>query len=524
MSILAAALCFLTPQAPASPFGDIPQQDALQYSISLVVDLAHERLQGTVDYTFAAVEPLTTIRLDARRSDEWHVTFTDLQGKELPAAWSDDHVVVTLDKPAAKGAHVQFRAALSGHPVDGFYFQKNRYGEPMAFTDHYAVRARGWLPCEDNAADRARFRLHVVAPQADEILGYGVPAAGAAPAVPPAAPPPEGSRAVDLAADAEIAPYMLAIVIGPLARVHEGGDPRLVDHFVYRQDVERSKLGLVHDAQWLQTMEKTFGPYLFQKYTTVQCPTRWGGFEAPGNVLLAEDLFDGRDHGQGTLAHELVHMWFGDGVGYAEWRDVWLSEGFASYFGPWLQSQTGGPSLRDSLLRMRATWLSSPEGRTQSIRDGRFTDPVELLNANTYPKAAWVLHMLRGELGDERFFAALRAWYGSAAGRAATNQEFTAAVEKSSGEDLGWFFAQWLERPDCPELRAAPDGDTIAVEQVQKGEPYRCWLRLRWRDGKGEPQEKRVRLDGKAVRVPAAGEVRDLQLDPDVELLFRPVQ
>ena len=155
MSILAAALCCFAPQTPASPFGDVPQQDALLYSISLVVDLAHERLQGAVDYTFAAVEPLTTIRLDARRSDGWHVTFTDLQDKELPAAWSDDHVVVTLGQPAAKGTQVQFRAALSGHPVDGFYFRKNRYGEPMAFTDHYAIRARGWLPCEDNAADRA---------------------------------------------------------------------------------------------------------------------------------------------------------------------------------------------------------------------------------------------------------------------------------------------------------------------------------------------------------------------------------
>jgi aminopeptidase N len=217
-------------------------------------------------------------------------------------------------------------------------------------------------------------------------------------------------------------------------------------------------------------------------------------------------------------------MWFGDGVGYAEWRDVWLSEGFASYFGPWLQAQTGGPSLRDSLLRMRAIWAGSPEGRTQSIRDGRFTDPVEVLNANTYPKAAWVLHMLRGELGDERFFAALRAWYRGAAGRAATSQEFVAAVEKSSGEDLGWFFAQWLERAGCPELRAARDADAIAIEQVQEGDPYRCWLRLRWRDGKGEPQEQRVRLDGKGTRVPAAGEVRDLQLDPDDELLFRPAK
>ena len=508
------------PPAPPAPFTDVPQQDALEYAIAMQVDVEHARLQGTVRYTFAAVEPLTTIRLDARRSDDWHVSFTDPDGKELPAAWGDDSVVLTLGKPLAKGETVQFRAAIAGRPVDGFYFADNRYGETMAFTDHYSVRARGWLPCEDHPADRARFSLHVVYPEKDEVVGFGVPVAAAA----DAAAPPAGFAAVDLAATAEIPPYMLALVVGPLARVHEDGDPRLVDHFVYWRDREPAKLGLCHDAAWLQTMEKTFGPYLFQKYTTVQCPTRWGGFEAPGNVLLAENIFDGREHGAGTLAHELVHMWFGDGVGYARWRDVWLSEGFASYFGPWLHAQAGGPSLQASLADLRASWARSREGRTKSIRDDHFSTPDEVLNANTYPKAAWVLHMLRGELGDERFFAALAAYYTANAGRAVTTADFVAAVEQSSKEQLDWFFAQWLDRVGCPELKVTPGGGAITVAQVQAGEPYRFWLRLRWRDAAGKPQEERVRVAAASTRVPVTGAVADLQVDPEVELLFRAAQ
>ena len=70
---------------------------------------------------------------------------------------------------------------------------------------------------------------------------------------------------------------------------------------------------LIHHGKWIAAMESTFGRYPYKKYTTVQCPTRWGGFEAPGNVQLSEGLFD--RGGTGTLAHELVHMWFGDGVG-----------------------------------------------------------------------------------------------------------------------------------------------------------------------------------------------------------------
>ena len=517
MFLLATFLAAL-PQQPPAPFTDYPQQDAIRYAIAVTVDLEHSTLQGSVDYTFAAIEPLTTITLDAQHSADWRVEFTDGLGAPMAAQWQPDRVVLTLSKALGKGEQVQFRANLAGKPVDGFYFTKNRYGEPMAFTDHYAIRARGWLPCEDHPADRALFTLHVVYPKDQELLAHGVPVA-AATAVLPAVP--AGFVAADLAATAEVAPYMFAIVIGPLARVHEDGDSRIVDHFVYRRDVEKGKLALVHNATWLQAMEKTFGPYLFQKYTTAQCPTRWGGFEAPGNVLLAENLFDGPDHGKGTLAHELVHMWFGDGIGYAVWRDVWLSEGFASYFGPWLQEQTGGPSLRDSLARLRTNWAKSREGHTKSIRDDRFATPDAVLNANTYPKGAWVLHMLRGELGDRTFFAALRSYYIQFAGQAVRNADFTAAVAKSAGVELDWFFTQWLDRIGCPELQVAPGEGAIVVEQVQKGEPYRFWLRLRWTDAQGGAQERRVRVDSKVTRVEVQGAVQDVQVDPDVELLYR---
>ncbi len=518
------ATAVLAGQDPASQrFPDRPDQDALEYSIGLQVDVAHQQLRGSVQYTFAARAPLTTIRLDARRSDLWHVTFTTGDGKDLPAAWNDEEqcVLLTLPKPLASGEQIVFAATLQGTPVDGFYFKPNRYGDAMAFTDHYSIRARGWLPCEDHPADRAKFALHLTYPEDCEAIGFG--SATAAPVA--AAPAPAGYRTLDLRSDAEIPPYMWALVVGPFARVAEPGDPRLVDHLVYRQDVDAAKLALVHDAAWLQTMEQTFGPYAFGKYATVQCPTRWGGFEAPGNVQLAEDLFDGPDHGMGTLAHELVHMWFGDAVGYAAWREVWLSEGFASYFGPWLLAQVGGPDLATSMRALRTAWSRSRDGRVKTVRDDHFPHPDQALNANTYPKGAWVLHMLRGELGDAAFFAALKGYYARFRSTSITSGDFVAAIAASSGQQLDWFFAQWLDRVGCPELRvgiAANGGLDIA--QTQPGEPYRCWLRLRWHDDQGKVQEQRVRIDAATQHVPRTGGVHDLEVDPDVELLFRPAR
>jgi len=310
------------------------------------------------------------------------------------------------------------------------------------------------------------------------------------------------------------------VIVGPYARVTEAGDPRLQPHLIYRRDVAAAKPVLVHHAAWLKQMESTFGPFAYGSYTIAQCPTRWGGFEAPGNVQVAENLFENPDHGVSTLAHELVHMWFGDGVGYAEWREVWLSEGFASYFGPWLYAATGGPPLATAMAEMRKGWLQAPEGRALTMRWDGFANPDQALNANTYPKGAWVLHMLRGELGDEAFFKALSAYYKKHVGHSVVTADFVADVSKSAGTDLAWFFSQWLDRTGCPVLRVKPQEGGIAVEQVQQGEAYRFRLRLRWNGADGK-QEQVATIRERSTVLPVTGAIADLVVDPEVELLFR---
>ncbi|MCK5941475.1 MAG: hypothetical protein KAI24_05850, partial [Planctomycetes bacterium] len=275
MILIAAAFALALPQQPER-FPAVPEQDARRYDLSLRVDVDQGRLDGTVDYTFTAVEPLTTIRLDARRSEQWQVAFRGLDGAPLEATWADDHVLVHLPQRAEQGQDVRFRAELSGKPVDGFYFKPNRYGAPMAFTDHYSIRARGWLPCEDHPADRAVFATTLRYRADQEAVVFGVE-------VGEPRPNEKGWRTRRFAGESEIPPYMYALVVGPLARVPEQGDPRLMDHFVYRQDVAKAKQALRHHAAWIAAMERTFGAYPYGKYTTVQCPTRWGGFEAPGN-------------------------------------------------------------------------------------------------------------------------------------------------------------------------------------------------------------------------------------------------
>ncbi len=509
------------PQSEGPRFPEDARQDALSYHIHLDVQPAAKQLSGKVLYHFRADQPLSSIRLHALRSEHWQPSFKDAEGQPMPAKWGKDHVVLDLGDEVAAGTELHFSCQLQGSPPDGFYFKPSCYGDPVAFTDHYSIRARGWLPCEDHPSDRAQFRLTLTYPEGLEVMASGVPLPVAATPGASIRDASTGTALLQHQTLSDIPPYMLTIVVGDFALVEEEGDARLAPHLVYPQDLKLAKSMLVHHAKWLQLMEQAFGPYAYGKYQVAQCPTRWGGFEGPGNVLLAEKLFAAGERGMGIMAHELAHMWFGDGVGYRQWHEVWLSEGFASYFGPWLHAQTGGPSLQDSLQEMRQRWLVSRDGRIKTVRWDGFPHPDQALNDNTYPKGAWILHMLRLHLGEKEFFAALNKYYQKHQGASVVTKDFVACIEDSTGQELDWFFEQWLDRVGCPELKVAVEDGQLVVMQVQKAAPYRFPLRLQWQDDSGNTVTKLLQVTERRSQVQVEGSVQNLQLDPQVELLFR---
>jgi len=514
------AVLLLAQQAAEEPFRDFPETDVLSYDIQAEIDLEHQALRGFERIRMRAEDALRSVRLHARTGPGWTLTF--LRGVELAVTRLDpDTVRIELGEEVAKGEELELEVRFAGTPPDGLTFGRTRGGEPCVYTDHYSIRARGWLPCEDHPGDRALFSLALEVPKGLQAVGTG--------GLEPVEELPDGRTLWKARCASALPTYLLAFAVGRWERIPESGDARLLPHFVYPQDREAAAGVLRHHASWMKSLEQRIGPYPYGSYCIVQVPTRWGGMENAGNTWVMESLFDtaaGRSvpgGALGTLAHELAHQWFGDGVGYADWREVWLSEGFASYFGPLLEAEAGGPALAESMRRARERWLAAPEGRELAVRWRGFAHPDLALNANSYPKGAWVLHMLRKELGDEAFFSGLASYYRQNVGTAVTTDTLRAALEAASGRALGAFFAQWLDRPGCPELEARWDERGLELVQVQPEEPFEFLLPLRWTAADGRALERDVRVRERRQRIDLEGApIRDGVLDPGVELLFRP--
>lgn len=501
--------------APSPVWTGIPQQDALRYEIELEADFAQRRLRGEARISVRLNAAAEALRFDFEGGADWSADFCAADGADLTEQRGAREIVVLLGRKVAAGEEVTVRVKLEGTPALGLLFSDNRYGAPFLVADPFSTQTRGWLPCEDFVGDRAAWRLQLRVPREMDAIGAGewreVTADG------------DALRTFVGETRADLPPTLFAFAAGPWARVPEEGDARLRPHFVYAEDVEAARRGLGHHAEWMRTMEATFGPYHWEKFTTAQVPTRWGGVEYPGNVWLSESLYDGGDHGVGVLAHEFVHMWFGDGVGYGRWEHAWLSEGFASYFGPWLHEQSGGLPLKSVMSGTRRLWLRSAVARQRPIVWPDYPFPDDLFGSsapNTYQKGSWVLHMLRDEVGDEDFFGGIAAWYQAQRGQPTESATLRAAMEKAAGRDLGWFFTQWLERPNCPMLKWTRTESGVRIEQVQRDEPFRFPLTVAWKDADRQPQRARVQVSERSVDLQLPPGSTEITLDPDVVLLF----
>src|SRR2546427_6062722 len=265
-----------------------------------------------------------------------------------------------------------------------------------------------------------------------------------------------------------------------------------LSYYVPQKDAAYAAKGFASAAPAVAFFSETIAPYPYDKLALIVGATRFGGMENSGAIVFTSTLFDLRANEkmsarfgiptriESVVAHEIAHQWFGDSVTESTWADLWLSEGFATYFaGLFVEKYDGEDAFREYMRNAAQRYFAYERQTKTPIHDEATTDLMKLLNPNNYQKGAWVLHMLRSQLGDEAFFKGLRNYYNARASGNASTQDLRGALEKASGKNLKEFFARWVYGTGHPvyelshaSAEYAGPGEvlTITLKQTQDGE------------------------------------------------------
>ena len=390
----------------------------------------------------------------------------------LPFNHTNDVLTINLSEPARIHDVLTFRIVYRGVPDDGLIISKNKYGDRTFFGDNWPNRAHRWLPTKDHPSDKATCEFIIKAPEHYEVIANGIKREESD-------LPPEQDKNLKLTHWATLYPIATKVMVFGAARFAIRYNPLLeptdIQDWVFPEDREAGFKNFSSTADIIKFFEQQVGPYPYEKLANVQSSTRYGGMENASNIFYNQDAIEKEQTIESLIAHEVAHQWFGNSVTEKTWQDVWLSEGFATYMTHLYIAHTYGQDslvarLEDDKERIFSFHMKSPQS---AVIDTSEVNLFKLLNANTYQKGAWFLHMLRAQVGDVAFFKSLRQYYQTYRHSNASTQDFQTVVEQVSGKKLGSFFQTWLYQPGYPVVKGTwkyagiNKKLALALEQVQ---------------------------------------------------------
>jgi hypothetical protein len=222
------------------------------------------------------------------------------------------------------------------------------------------------------------------------------------------------------------------------------------------------------------------------------------------------------------LAHELAHQWWGQGVGWKNYHEQWISEGLAQYFAALYAAKERGDDLLANLFRQMRRWAieQSPQGPIYlGYRLGHIKSDGRVFRAIIYNKAAMVMHMLRRLVGDEVFFNGLRRFYADFRFRKAGTEDLRAAMEASGAKGLEPFFEAWLYGTAIPELRftysVQEDSALLRFEHKREVIPLPVTVTITYANGDTEEHVIAVLERTIERTVPLKGPIREISVNRD---------
>lgn len=517
-----------TPHFPA----DRPL-DMRHIRLDLRVDLKKKEVRSRATLDMAALRDVGSISLDAVGFEVQSVRIQHQGGEAVPCDFHHDgeRLILNLPEKLTTGQEVTtIIDYVVSDPEAGLHFFAPTKDEPdapyLVWSQGEAITNRYWVPCFDHPNEMQTTEIIATADAPNIVISNG--------RLVSKKPNPDGTTTYHWSQEQPHVVYLMTLVVGEFVSQTEEWRGRPVSYHVREKHKDKIKNSFANTKAMMDFFSDKIGvEYPWDKYDQVCCYNFGGGMENTSATTMTEaTLHDDRAHldfsSDGLVAHELAHQWWGDLLTCRDWAHLWLNEGFATYFEAlWDEHANGAEEFAVNMHRKSRGAIDG--GRDKPIVWRNYVDPDEQFDGRAYPKGAWVLHMMRRQLGDELFWKVINTYCTRHRHQSVETIDLRRAVEDVTGRSFGRFFHDWTERPGSPEVTVTfewqPDDmlARIEVRQQQKEDAFAFPLTVEFRFDEGdapyrftrEVTEKREKFYVSLKRRPSM-----VRIDPEQAVLM----
>ena len=473
---------------PGFSYGDDPGHHArsrtyhvIHYRLDVKPDEHMRNVRGSVTIRFVPLRSeFRSLVLDAAEMTIDRVVMpagTPLTFDYDPA---EESLAIDLGRDYTPSDTLSVIVSYRAKPRKGLYFIQ----PDSAYPDKpWQVWSQGavddnhfWFPCYDYPNDKATSEVFITVPDTQYAVSNG--------RLLGAAENREArTKTYHWLLEKPVSSYLISVAAGDYIVLRDSCCSIPVDYIVYPADAANAPRSFRKTPDMIRFFSRAIGyDYPWAKYDqTIVHDFVYGGMENVSATTLTDGtIHDGRAqldvNSEGLVAHELAHQWWGDLLTCCDWASAWLNEGFATYFGAlWTEEESGEDAFQQQVAGIMRSVITGDAGSNRRPVVWRgYTDPTDVFGLQIYQKGASVLHMLRFVLGDELFWKSLRYYARAHAFRNVETNDLKLAVEEATGENLWWFFDEWLYRAGYPEYDVTKRWDPsekklhLVVRQVQR--------------------------------------------------------
>lgn len=508
------------------PNANTQNYDVVFQRLSVQVNPAVRFISGDVTTHFRAIQPTSSITFDLSNPLVVGSVFRNNQALSFVQNGNNE-LVIQLGTTINPGVIDSVTISYAGVPPTGeqAFETSTHAGVPVLWTLSQPYGARDWWPCKQDLNDKIdSIEIHIRAPIVYTSVSNGLEIGQEVHG--------DGTKTTKFKHLYPIPAYLVAIAVTNYTSFTQqaGTPPNTFEivNYVYPESLSQATSGLAQTLPIMNLFESLFGtyPYASERYGHAQFG--WGGGMEHTTMSFMGNF------SRGLIAHELAHQWFGNMVTCGTWKDIWLNEGFATYLSGLVVEHLDGPSAF-------VNWKNSLINNITSLNNGYvYLQDSDLNNVNrifssrlSYNKGAMVVHMLRWVLGDAVFYQALQNYLydqNHQHGFAVTN-DLKYHLENASGQDLTYFFNQWLYGQGHPRYTITANNIAQGLAQVQISQTtshssvpfFRMPVPVRLIGANG--QQLNVVLENtfnhQTFDVPISFAVSQVQFDPDRHIISR---